>query len=106
MNSWHTDYAKITELVSDTALTVSFEESSLLGFGECHSYEASLSIEDSRIEIQDVAVSEKSCDDPEALAEQETRFADVLERVTSFQLYGSRLFLQTEDDEALLFRAE
>ena len=106
VNSWHTDYAKIIELVSDTALTVSFEESSLLGSGECHSYEASLLIEDSRIEVQDVAVSEKPCDDPEALAKQETRFADVLKRATSFQLYGDRLFVQTEDDEALLFRAE
>ncbi len=106
VSSWHTDYAKITELVSDTALTVSFEESGLLGSGECHSYEASLSIEGSRIEIQDVVVSEKPCDDPDALAEQETRFADVLKRATSFQLYGDRLLVRTEEDEALLFRAE
>ena len=106
VNSWHTDYAKITELVPGTALTVSFQESSLLGSGECHSYEASLIIEDSRIEIQDVTVSEKPCDAPEALAEQETRFADVLESAASSQLYGDRLFVQTEDDEALLFRAE
>lgn len=106
VNSWHTDYAKITELVPGTALTVSFEESGLTGSGECHSYEASLSIEGSLIEIQDVVVSEKPCDDPEAIVEQERRFADVLKRATSFRLYDDRLFVQTEDDEALLFRAE
>ena len=105
VNSWHTDYARITELVSGTELTVSFEGSGLLGSGECHSYEASLNIEGSQMEIQDVAVSEKPCDDPESLAEQERRFADVLERATSFRIYGDRLFVQTEDDEALLFRA-
>ena len=106
VNSWHTDYARITELVSGTALTVSFQESDLMASGECHSYEAFLSIESSRIEIQDVMLSEKPCDDPEAVAEQERRFADVLERTTSFRIYGDRLFVQTADDEALLFRAK
>ena len=106
VNSWHTDYARITELVSGTALTVSFEESRLTGSGECDSYEASLSIEGSQIEIQDVAVAKKPCDDPEVLAEQETRFADMLERAAAFVLYGDRLFVQIEDDESLLFRAE
>ena len=106
VNSWHTDYAKITELVPGTELTISFEEHRLLGHGECHFYEGSVSIESSRIEIQDVVVSDKACDEPEAVAEQERRFADVLERAASFQTHSDRLFVQTEDDEALLFRAK
>ena len=44
------------------------------------------------------------CDDPERLMEQERRYLDVLSRVS--QIYGDRLSLHTEDDEALLFQAE
>ena len=106
VNSWHTDYAKITELVPGTELTISFGENGLSGHGECHSYEASLSIEGSRIEVDDLLVAERPCHDPEGLMEQEMRFAKMLERATFFRIYGERLFVQTDDYEALLFRAE
>ena len=106
VNSWHTDYAKTIELVPETELTISFEEGALQGSGECHSYEASLNIEGSEIEVDHVRVTEKPCDDSEGVVEQETRFAEALERATFFRIYGERLFVQTDNDEALLFRAE
>ena len=106
VNSWYTMYAQVTELVPETDLTVSFEEDSLSGHGECRSYEASLGIDGLRIEVNDVLVTARTCDDPEGLVEQEARFADVLKRATFFRIYGERLFVQTEDYEALLFRAE
>ena len=106
VNSWYTVYARVSELIPETDLTISFEENSLLGHGECHAYEASLSVEESRMEVSDVLVAERPCDDPEGVMEQETRFAEALERATFFRIYGERLFVQTEDYEALLFRAE
>ncbi|MCY4652573.1 MAG: META domain-containing protein, partial [Dehalococcoidia bacterium] len=106
VNSWHTDYAKTTELVPETELTISFGEGALRGSGECHSYEASLSIEGSGIEVDHVRVTQKPCVDSEGVVEQETRFAETLERVRFFRIYGERLFVQTEDYNALLFRAE
>ena len=106
VNSWHTDYAKTTELVPETELRISFEEGALQGSGECHSYEASLSIEGSGIEVDHVRVTQKPCVDSEGVVEQETRFAETLERATFFRIYGERLFVQTEDYNALLFRAE
>ena len=38
--------------------------------------------------------------------EQERRYLNVLSRVSRFQIYGDRLSLHTEDDEALLFQAK
>ena len=106
VNSWHTDYAKTTELVPETELTISFEEGALQGSGECHSYEASLSIEGSGIEVDHVRVTQKPCVESEGVVEQETRFAETLERARFFRIYDERLFVQTEDYNALLFRAE
>ena len=106
VNSWHTDYAKTTELVPETELTISFGDGALQGSGECHSYEASLSIEGSGIEVDPVRMTQKPCVDSEGVVEQETRFAETLERATFFRIYGERLFVQTEDYNALLFRAE
>ena len=109
VNSWYTAYAETTELVRGTELTISFEEDRLLGDGECHFYEGSVSIEEPTIEVHDVVVAEKPCDEIEGLEgimEQEMRFAELLKRATSFRIYGDRLFVQTDDDEALLFRAE
>ena len=82
VNSWHTVYAETTELVRGTELTISFEEDRLLGHGECHSYEGSVSIEGPTIEVQDVVVAEKPCDEIEGLEgimEQEMRFAELFE---------------------------
>ena len=68
-----------------------------------------MSIERPTIEVHDVVVTEEPCEEIEGLegiTEQEMRFAELLDRATYFRLYGDRLFVQTEDHEALLFRAE
>ena len=46
------------------------------------------------------------CNDPERLMEQERRYLGILSRVSRYQIYGDRLSLQIDDDEALLFQAK
>ena len=106
IHSWHTVYSDGTDVIPGTKVTVSFLEKSLVGTGECYSFAGSLDIEGSMVEVGDVLRTEKPCENVDGMRGQDIRFADVMERVTLFQVYGDRLFMQSENDEALLFRAE
>lgn len=104
--SWHTVYSHGTDVIPGTEVTMSFLENGLEGSGECYSYTGALDIEGSMIEVGDILRTEKPCENVDGMRGQDIRFADVMERVTFFRVYGDRLFMQAENDEALLFRAE
>ena len=88
--SWHTVYSHGSDVIPGTGITISFSESGLTGSGECYSYTGSVDIEDSMIEVEDVVRAEKPCENVNGMRGQDIRFADVLERLTSFQTYGDR----------------
>ena len=104
--SWHTVYSHGTDVIEGTEITISFSENALTGSGECYSYTGSVDIEDSMIEVRDVLRTERPCENMDGIRGQDIRFADVLERLASFRIYGDRLFMRAENYEALLFRAE
>ena len=106
INSWRTVYSHGTDVIPGTEITISFSENALTGSGECYSYTGSVDIEDSVIEVRDFVGTEKPCENVDGMRGQDIRFADVLERLTSFRIYGDRLFIRADNDEALLFRAE
>ena len=106
IHSWHTVYSNGTDVIPGTEITLSFNDKGLTALGECYSFTGSVDIEDSMIEVKDIVRAEKPCDNVSGMRGQDIRFADVLERLTSFRTYGDRLFMRAENDEALLFRAE
>ena len=106
IHSWHTVYSNGTDVIPGTEITLSFNDKGLTAFGECYSFTGSVDIEDSMIEVNDIGRAEKPRGNVGGMRAQDIRFADVLERLTSFRTYGDRLFMRAENDEALLFRAE
>ena len=106
VNSWYTIYSRMTDLIPGTEIIISFEEGALSGSGDCHLYEAVLDIEGLAIKVEKLLVTEKPCDDRESIMEQETRFTEILKRAELLRIYGDQLFLEADNDEALLFRAE
>ena len=106
INSWRTVYSHGTDVIPGTEITISFSENALTGSGECYSYTGSVNIEDYMTEVLDVVDTEKPCENVDGMREQDIRFVDVLERLTSFQIYGDRLFMRAYNYEGLLFRAD
>ena len=101
-----TGYSRAVDLVPGSELIISFDGSDLTGSAVCHSYEAPLQVEGSRTEIGDLQLSEKPCEDRLDLVEQERRVIEALNSATFFQVYEDQLFIQADNGEALLFRAE
>ena len=106
IHSWHTVYSDGTDVIPGTRITMSFLAQSLVGTGECYSFAGSLDIEGSKIAVGDILRVDKPCENVDGMRGQDIRFSDVLQRLTSFRIYGDRLFMQAENNEALLFRAE
>ena len=96
--------SRSTDVIPKTEVTIEFSENGLSGSAGCNSYSATLSVEDSTITVGTTTVTRAWCDDPERLMEQERHYLEIVSRVSHFMIFGDRLALQTDGDEALLFR--
>ena len=96
-------------VVQGTEVTISFDKDGISGASGCNSYEGLAMVEDDGSITNDVQFfshTEKACDGPDGLMEQEERYLDLLPRLTRYGMYGDGLFMRTDDDEFLLFQAE
>lgn len=100
---------------ADSEVTLSFHETTMSGLAECHSFEAPLSVEGSRITIGSVAMVERDdCENYDRwteqtrdyIMEQVRRYLDLLPRLESYQVFGDRLFIHAGDKAGLLFEAK
>lgn len=102
------------DIPTDSEVTISFEETIVSGLAECQSFEAPLSVEDSRITIGSVTTAERECENSEGssdkawqyLMEQTQRYLDLLPHVKSYQILGDRLFIHADGNTGLLFEAK
>ena len=106
MDSGQMRFSRTTDVVPGTEVTIEFSENGVSGSAGCNSYNAPVEVEDATIAVGAASVTRAWCDDPERLMDQERRYLDILQRVTEFCIYGDRLALHTDDDEALLFQAK
>ena len=106
MDSGQTRFSRTTDVIPGTKVTIEFGETGVSGSAGCNSYNAPVEAEDATISVGAASVTRAWCDDPERLMEQERRYLDILSRVTRFRIYGDRMSLHTDDDEALLFQTE
>ena len=106
MDSGQTRFSRTTDMVPRTEVTIEFSETGVSGSAGCNSYNAPVEVEDATIDVGAASVTRAWCDDPERLMEQERRYLDALSRASRFQIYGDCLALLTDDDGALLFKAE
>ena len=105
-SSGRTTYSRTTDVIPGTEVTIEFQKTDASGSAGCNLYSASLSVDGSTLTVEAVSMTEMWCDTPDRLMEQERRYLDVISRVTGFHIYGDRMSLHTDDDEALLFQAE
>jgi heat shock protein HslJ len=58
------------------------------------------------LDFGDIAATEKGCLTPEGVMEQEQRYLGALKDVTNYYIYGSLLWLWTEDGRGLALTAQ
>ena len=99
-----------TRLVEGTELTFSFDDYGISGSAGCNSYGADAKVGDGSITIdaEKFFWQQKLCETEgvEGVMEQEERYLELLAGVTKFGVFGDGLYLQTEDDVFLVFKAE
>jgi heat shock protein HslJ len=89
-----------------TEITITFEGDALRGSAGCNSYQAGTHLDGSALSVEGVAVKGMACPSPEGVMEQEGRYLGVLKDVTDAQLFGQRLWLETDDGRGLVFRVQ
>ena len=97
-----------SSVIEGTEVTISFDKDGISGTSGCNSYTGQATVGDGAITI-DVSTfshTEKACEGPDGLMEQEERYLELVPRLTRYGIYGNRLFMQTDGDEFLLFQAK
>lgn len=94
-------------VVQETEVTMSFDEDGISGSSGCNSYLGQATAENGviTIDVESFSHTEKYCEEPERLMDQEQRFLDLLPRVNRYGTYGDGLYLETDDGVFLLFSA-
>ena len=92
--------------LTDTEITLSFEDGQASGSAGCNSYFGQYTLQDGELHIGPVAITEMYCMTPEGVMEQETRFTDILTSVTLFEWNADQLTLKTADGLGLVFTAK
>lgn len=93
-----------TSLIAGTTITMELSNGRLTGSAGCNSYGGSYTAEDGELTVNELVWTEMACLDPEGVMEQEQRYLDTLNNVSTFELEGNRLTLRTSDGRALDFR--
>jgi len=92
-------------LLLGTTIDLTFESDTARGSAGCNSYGAAYSRADSSLSFDTVTLTEMACLDPAGVMEQERHYLELLAAVTSYHIYGDRLWLETDDGRALVLRA-
>lgn len=88
----------VVSVLADTRLTAVFSKSgNLAGFAGCNDYNAGYKATPPKISIGPVAATEKHCEQPAGVGEQETAYLAALETAATYRIEGSRLELRTAD---------
>ena len=88
----------VTSVLKGTELTADFAaDGSLTGSAGCNTYSATYTTDRDKIEIADVSATEKACDGPAGVMEQERQFLTALPQAASYRIEGQVLTLLTPE---------
>jgi heat shock protein HslJ len=90
-------------LLLGTTIDLTFEGDAARGSAGCNSYEAAYSRAGSSLSFGTITFTEMACLDPAGVMEQEVHYLDLLAAVASYHIHGDRLWLETDDGQALVF---
>ena len=101
---WHTRTALA---VKGADLTMTFGSEGVSGSTGCNSYGTDAKVGDGSIAVSADTLSwtERWCEEPERVMEQEERFLDLLPSFTRYEVFGDYLVLWVDRDMIALFRA-
>lgn len=92
-----------TDLLAKTEITATFENGTASGSAGCNTYHATYTFNGSFLTVESPAATEMACLNPVGVMEQEQRYLSFLRDVTVYRIYGSQLWLETDDGRALVF---
>ena len=92
--------------VKGAEVTLTFDGDGISGSTGCNSYgaEAMVGDESIAVEVETLSWTERWCDEPDRVMEQEERFLDLLPRLTRHEMFGDYLVLWVDRDMFALFR--
>ena len=92
------------ELLKGTEIGLAFSDGQMTGNAGCNSYGGSYTLQDGTLTVIDLYQTEMACMEPDGVMEQESRYLGVLRDATQANVYGTQLWLRTEDGRSLVFR--
>lgn len=89
--------------IPGTTMTATFEEGTIRGSAGCNSFSGSYQVVDDTIQVDQIAVTEMFCLEPEGVMEQETMLLEFLRDAQTFRFVDEQLQIFRSDGEALTF---
>ena len=90
-------------LLEGSTINLTFEGDAARGSAGCNNYGAAYSRAGSSMSFETITLTEMACLDPAGVMEQEAHYLKFLATITSYRIYGDRLWLDTGDRQALVF---
>ena len=92
-------------LLEGSTINLTFGGDAARGSAGCNNYGAAYSRSGSSMSFETITFTEMACLDPTGVMEQEAHYLGILAAVSSYHIYGDRLWLDTGDGQALVFFA-
>jgi heat shock protein HslJ len=94
-----------SDVLSGTQITAVFAGGTLSGSAGCNGYSTAYRRDGTSLSLEAIATTKKACLEPPGLMDQEQRYLDFLQGVTTAHVYDHELWLETGDGRALVLVA-
>ena len=95
-----------TDPLAGIHVTARFEASTLSGSAGCNAYSGAYTLAGPALTVGAIAATEMACLDPAGAMEQEQRYLGWLGDGSTYAIYGSQLWIETNDGRGLVFTAQ
>jgi heat shock protein HslJ len=90
--------------IPETTITATFEDGQVRGSAGCNSYSGSYQVSDNTITVDEIAITEMACLEPEGIMEQEMVFIEFIRDAQTFRSTDGQLqIFRSDGHEALTF---
>ena len=92
----------LAPVIWGSEITAQFEDEQVSGSAGCNGYSAAVEIDGNQLTIGPVTFTERACEDPPGVMEQEMLYLTTLQLVASYDKVGGVLALTDADEKPLL----
>jgi heat shock protein HslJ len=102
--SWVLTAYRKSRPIPETTITAMFEDGQVRGSAGCNSYSGLYQVGDNTITVDEIAITEMACLDPEGIMEQEMVFIEFIRDAQTFRSTDGQLqIFRSDGHEALTF---